>query len=78
MTLPVMKAMASDLAERGAETLIISDDEGLLRSATRAMPVPSAPEWLSPVIAVMPGQVYAMQQALARGYDVDKPRGYRR
>ena len=74
-TLSGMAAMTSDLAERGAETLVISDDEALLRSATRALPVPSAPEWLSPVIAVMPGQVYAMQQALARGYDVDKPRG---
>ncbi len=70
-----MKAMTSDLSERGAETLIVSNDEELLISATRAMPIPNAPEWLSPVIAVMPGQVYAMQQALARGYDADKPRG---
>ena len=23
----------------------------------------------------MPGQIYAMRQALARGYEVDKPRG---
>ena len=70
-----MKAMSDDLAERGADRLIISDDAELLASATRAMPIPSAPEWLSPVIAVLPGQVYAMRQALARGYDVDKPRG---
>ena len=74
-TLPGMKDLAADLAERGAETLIISDDAGLLDNATQAMKIPRAPEWLSPIIAVMPGQVYAMEQALARGYEVDKPRG---
>ena len=67
--------MQKDLAERGAETLIISDDGDLLASGTKAMPIPSAPEWLSPILAVMPGQVYGMQQATVRGYDVDKPRG---
>ncbi len=74
-TLPGMKLMAADLAERGAETLIISNDAALLDNATRGMPIPGAPEWLSPILAVMPGQVYAMEQALARGYEVDKPRG---
>ena len=74
-TVAGMKAMQRDLAERGAETLIISDDNELLGRGTQAMPVPAAPEWLSPIISVMPGQVYAMQGALARGYEVDKPRG---
>ncbi len=70
-----MKAMSSDLLERDAETLVISNDEDLLRAGTQALPIPALPEWLSPVVSVMPGQVYAMQQALARGYEVDKPRG---
>ena len=74
-TQPGMQQMAGDLAERGAETLVISDHADLLQSATQALEIPRGPEWLSPVIAVMPGQVYAMQQALARGYQVDKPRG---
>lgn len=74
-TLPGMQAMARDLAERGAERLIISDEAGLLESATKALPIPIAPEWLSPVIAVMPGQVYALRQAQIRGYAVDTPRG---
>ena len=74
-TVAGMKAMQRDLAERGAETLIISDDDELLGLGTQAMPISAAPEWLSPIISVMPGQVYAMQGALARGYEVDKPRG---
>ena len=74
-TLAGMRQMAADLAQRGAEILMISDDKDLLGSGTKAMPIPAAPEWLSPIVAVMPGQVYAMQQAIARGYDADKPRG---
>ena len=74
-TLAGMANMATDLNERGAETLIISNDEDLLRAGTQALPFPAVPEWLSPILSVMPGQVYAMQQALARGYKVDKPRG---
>ena len=74
-TLAGMADMAKDLNERGAETLIISNDEVLLRAGTQALPFPAVPEWLSPILSVMTGQVYAMQQALARGYEVDKPRG---
>ena len=70
-----MAQMQADLAQRGAETLVISDDAAFLERGTRSMPVPSAPEWLSPILCVLPGQVFAMQQALARGYEVDKPRG---
>ena len=75
ISLPAMRAMQADLAGRGAETLVISDDESLLDAATQPMPIPAAPEWLSPVTCVMPGQLFAMQQAHSRGYPVDKPRG---
>ena len=74
-TMAGMRAMANELAEREAETLVISDEADMLACATHAMPIAAAPEWLSPVIAVMPGQIYAMRQALERGYEVDKPRG---
>ena len=70
-----MQDMSNKVKEKGAETLVISNDADMLRTATRAMPIPAAPEWLSPVIGVIPGQVLAMRQALARGYEVDKPRG---
>ncbi len=74
-TLAGMVDITRDLNERGAETLIISNDDDLLRAGRQALPIPAAPEWLSPIVSVMPGQVYAMRQALARGYEVDKPRG---
>ena len=74
-TLAGMAEIAQDLSERGAETLIISNDEDLLRAGRQALPIPAVAEWLSPILSVMPGQVYALRQALARGYEVDKPRG---
>lgn len=70
-----MAAMSETLTERQAETLIISSDSDLLRQSAQAMPIPAAPEWLSPTVSVMPGQIFAMEQARARGLNIDKPRG---
>jgi len=72
---PQMADMVEKLGESKAETLIISNDADLLSQATKQLPIPTIPEWLSPIISVIPGQVFAMQQAIARGYEVDKPRG---
>jgi len=70
-----MVDMCRRLNDLGAETLVISNNSDLLGHSRQAMAIPSTPEWLSPILAVMPGQIFAMQQALARGYEVDKPRG---
>jgi len=60
----------------GAELLIISDDSELLNQAHFAMPLPaSLPEWLTPIIAVIPGQMFAMALAEAKGMDPDNPIG---
>ena len=73
--LAAMVDLCGRLEELGAESLVISNNSDLLTRGTQAMTIPSTPEWLSPILAVMPGQVFAMRQALARGYDPDKPRG---
>ncbi len=70
-----MTDMREKLNERNAETLIISNDVDLLSKATKQLPVPELPEWLSPIVSVIPGQIFGMQQAIARGLEVDKPRG---
>jgi glucosamine--fructose-6-phosphate aminotransferase (isomerizing) len=33
------------------------------------------PEPLSPLVAIVPGQLLALHLAAARGYDPDRPRG---
>ena len=47
-----------------------------LASAQTAFPlVPDLPEWLSPLLTVVPGQVAAVELAKLRGADVDSPKG---
>ncbi|PJF21102.1 MAG: glucosamine--fructose-6-phosphate aminotransferase [Phototrophicales bacterium] len=75
VVLPNVQDLINKLKERGAELLIISNDETVLAMGLQQMRVPVVPEWVSPIVTVIPGQVFAMQQALVRGYAVDKPRG---
>jgi glucosamine--fructose-6-phosphate aminotransferase (isomerizing) len=71
-----MVNLVIDLKKRGAELLIISDDPPLLAEANLALPVPGQiPEWLTPLIAVLPGQLFAHALAQARGLNVDQPQG---
>jgi glucosamine--fructose-6-phosphate aminotransferase (isomerizing) len=75
-TLPLMRDLLVKLNERDAECIVLSDDEEALSLAARSVRLPSGiPEWLTPLAAVIPGQVLAMQVALAKGYPVDSPRG---
>jgi len=71
-----MGSLVSDVRGLGAELLIISDDLDILRQAHLAMPLPeSLPEWLTPLISVLPGQLFAMALAEAKGLDPDSPIG---
>jgi glucosamine--fructose-6-phosphate aminotransferase (isomerizing) len=63
------------LQKLGAKTIVISDGELLLELADLAVPMSHMPEWLSPVIAIVPGQLLALELAIARGCDPDHPRG---
>ncbi len=67
-------SFASAAKQRGAELLVISDDGELLRQSQTPLPE-GTPEWLSPLIAVLPGQMFARSLAMAKGYDVDRPAG---
>jgi glucosamine--fructose-6-phosphate aminotransferase (isomerizing) len=47
-----------------------------LALAEVALPLPpDLPEWLSPMAAVVPGQMWALGLCLARGMEPDAPRG---
>lgn len=71
--------LASRLEQRSAELLAISDDAGVLGRARVGLPLPGGmPEWVSPMVAVVPGQMFAVALARARGLDPDQPRGLRK
>ena len=65
----------ADLKARGAELIIISAHQPALDLAQVALAIPAGiPEWLSPLVAVVPGQLFALGLTLAKGFDPDQPR----
>ncbi len=72
--LPEMQAFIRLLKDRDAEPLIISDDQATLAMGQTQLPLlANVPEWLSPITAIIPGQLFAMHLAYARNYDPDHP-----
>jgi glutamine---fructose-6-phosphate transaminase (isomerizing) len=71
-----MHTLIGELKQRQAELLIISDDAAALQTANLALPFPAGlPEWLTPLVAVLPGQRFAYQLTLEKGFDPDQPEG---
>ncbi len=59
-TFEVMKNLIQEVKLLGAETIIISNNDTLSKENPRFLPIPSSlPEWLSPIVAVVPGQLTA-------------------
>lgn len=72
----IMTDFLHRLQERRAESLVISNIQELLEQGNKQMPIPEdIPEWISPIVAVVPGQIFAMCLAIEKGHDVDQPRG---
>jgi glucosamine--fructose-6-phosphate aminotransferase (isomerizing) len=71
-----VEELVEPLRERQARVIAVSDAESVLAAAHTRLPlVPDVPEWLSPLTAVIPGQITAMRLAQQRGLDVDHPAG---
>ena len=67
------------LKEREAEVIAISDDPEILSLSRIPLALPhTVPEWLSPIAAIIPGQLFAMHLAYVRDFDPDHPRGLRK
>lgn len=68
--------LIDEVKRRGAELLIVSEQESLLEKADLPLPIPAGiPEWLTPLVAVIPGQLFSMALAQARGLNPDQPLG---
>jgi glucosamine--fructose-6-phosphate aminotransferase (isomerizing) len=76
---PSVEELAVPLLERGVRLLAVSDVDAVLRRAHTKLPlVRHVPEWLSPLTAVVPGQVAAMGLTRLRGRDLDSPVGLKK
>jgi glucosamine--fructose-6-phosphate aminotransferase (isomerizing) len=76
--------LAADLAslfdrlerEQGVRLLLVAGADGARPARSELLPFPDVlPEWLSPLIAILPAQLYCMGLARAKGLDSVQPRG---
>jgi len=65
-----------EILARGGKILAIATegDTALAKKATDVIFIPKTLEMLSPLLAVIPLQLFAYYVAVERGYDIDKPR----
>ncbi|MGH2514652.1 MAG: SIS domain-containing protein, partial [Ktedonobacterales bacterium] len=65
-----------EVRARDAKVIVVATegDTAIQRHADEVLSVPSAPELLSPLLAILPLQMLAYRVALARGCDIDQPR----
>lgn len=65
-----------EVRARGARTLVIAEegDEAVPEFADEVFWIPRAPSLLSPLLAVVPLQIFACELATSKGLDVDQPR----
>jgi glucosamine--fructose-6-phosphate aminotransferase (isomerizing) len=71
-----LENLTSLLERRSGELIAISDDPEVLERVRTPLALPAGvPEWVSPMVAVVPGQLFAVALAQSRGLDPDQPRG---
>jgi glucosamine--fructose-6-phosphate aminotransferase (isomerizing) len=61
--------------EKHAELVVISDDADVLTLAQSPIQLPpQIPEWLTPLVSILPAQLFACHLTEVKGYDTERPR----
>lgn len=71
-----MRAILTRLRrQQDAELVVISDDADVLGLAQSPIALPpQIPEWLTPLVSIIPAQLFACHLTGVKGYDTEKPR----
>ena len=71
-----MKDMLTRLRrDKNAELVVISDDADTLALAQSPIPLPpQTPEWLTPLVSIIPAQLFARHLTSVKGFDTETPR----
>jgi glutamine---fructose-6-phosphate transaminase (isomerizing) len=72
---PALEELLDAIRQRGGAPLILSDEPKLARAKELVIRLVPVPEWLSPLVAVVPAQLLAAGIAERRGVDTDRPFG---
>jgi len=74
--LAMLTRLRSDLS---AELVVISNDKRALSLAQTPLPIPAdVPEWLSPLVSILPAQLFTYHLTVAKGYNTEQPRSIRK
>ncbi len=74
-----MEDMIEAIRWTDADLAVMSNAPWLHKLTNNPILLPDElPEWLSPIVATIPGQLLALHLSLAKGIDPDKPRGLRK
>jgi glucosamine--fructose-6-phosphate aminotransferase (isomerizing) len=61
--------------ERRAELVVVSNEPQSLALAQTPLPLPALLEWVSPLVSIVPGQLFCYYLTRAKAYDTEQPRG---
>jgi glucosamine--fructose-6-phosphate aminotransferase (isomerizing) len=71
--LPVLRELGQS---RGTNLLAVSNHLEVLQLASTPLVMPTEiPEWLSPLVAIVPAQLFCLHLGALKGLDVEHPRG---
>jgi glucosamine--fructose-6-phosphate aminotransferase (isomerizing) len=75
----LMEMLTNLRNDHGAELLVISDQQEALDIAQSSIQLPSdIPEWVSPLITIIPAQLFSYHLTQAKGYSTEAPRTIRK
>lgn len=76
---PMLDLLRHLKADLQAELLVISNSPAALELSQVPIPLPpQIPEWISPLVNIVPAQLFAYHLTLAKGLDADQPRTIRK
>jgi glucosamine--fructose-6-phosphate aminotransferase (isomerizing) len=69
--------LATELRDnKKASLLIVSDNDQVLKLSSAPLKLPeNMPEWISPMVSIVPAQLFCLSLAKLRGLDTENPRG---
>jgi glucosamine--fructose-6-phosphate aminotransferase (isomerizing) len=74
--LQMLKRLREDFS---AELVVISNDKRALALAQMPLSIPAdVPEWLSPLVSILPAQLFAYHLTHAKGFNAEQPRSIRK
>ncbi|MCC6259988.1 MAG: SIS domain-containing protein [Anaerolineales bacterium] len=74
--LEMLQRLRSDIL---AELVVISNDKRALALAQVPIAIPNdVPEWLTPLVNILPAQLFAHHLTVAKGYNTEQPRSIRK